>query len=153
MKDDILKVLDMLDKGTISAKEAGELIEKIKGTDEEQKKTDNSCYTCEELGEEFEKMGEELEEEFEYYKEETKKAFDYDKTVESAEKFIKDSGDKINDVFEEIKPELLSFTKKVVDKVADLSRIASEKLDGNATSNKEPVNEADEIIKNYEEEN
>ncbi len=137
MKDEVLKILELLEKGVITSEEANSLIKEIKSS-EEPEETTNTYNSYEQKEATSNKKG-------------TSYTYDSKKIEDS----LRLAGDKVNEFIAKIQPEVLKATQIAADKIAESSRKFSEKVDSKLNEDqktKKTNSEVDDIINNYEEE-
>ncbi|MFV0518655.1 MAG: SHOCT-like domain-containing protein [Lachnospirales bacterium] len=139
MKDEVLKILELLEKGVISSDEANSLIKEIRKNEGEEttenfQSEDNTTST-------------------------NKKTNSVDGIYNSFENGLRNIGDKVNEFITKVQPEVLKATQVAADKLAESSKKFSEKVDSKLSEENKQKNttsktnvEVDDIIKNYEEE-
>ncbi len=138
MKEEILRVLDLLEKKVITSDEANEIIKSLK----EIQKNDMHEEKCNKDSGDKKNSGEETS------SNESNKSGDIMKSIEDS---IKDLGDQTNEVIKKVQPKVLEFSRKLLEGVAESSRKMSDHIDKNMSSNKKEDNEADDIINKYKE--
>lgn len=103
MKDERLKVLQMIEEGKISVEDATKLLDAFKNSQSAKEQKDLDLY---------------------------KKVSDFN---DSIEQFAKDLGDKFSEAYKDMEPKLRDATKKVVEKTAvfvdDISKSLNKSLD------------------------